>query len=401
MSDKMFKTFVGIGLLVIICLCGFLVFPGNNGHAEERQFSELNRIDQQRQELLEMFKVGLQKSQISGNAARNEGENPEFYYGMVEVAIQQCSQYPDLIADFWQLFEKYLDSNNSISVIARIGSIDLFNQQVDSCLNLCKNIDQYKRLWKTSERIASYREEIIKKEAQNALSLLENAEKNDVGQIVRVLKKQIGDDNMNLMSAYNFLTEYSEELANQDQERFNAIVQSANNQIVSGIDSKIENLKNRFNAIKEKCQKEMIEPVILNSNSNQIEYGVGESHQLLLDIQSFIASELNVELTQALSSAAPDKVVQYQTVSSELMEKTRILNQIIYNLWANRVISNANNVSQFDSMSKISIEYLYPVVSSMYNRKMESILTEIKDPNQISSNVYKMILRDKAPLSAF
>lgn len=401
MSDKIFKTTVGIGLLVIICLCGFLVFPGNNGHAEEREFSEQNRVDQQRQELLEMFKVGLQKSQISGSAAQNEGETPEFYYGMVEVAIQQCSQYPDLIVDFWQLFEKHLNSNISLTVRVRIGLIDLFNQQVESCLNFCKNIEQYKKLWKISERITSYRGEIVKREALNALSLLENAEKSDAGLIVKVLKKEIDKDNMDLMVAYNFLTEFSEELADKDQERLNTIVQNASDHIVSEIDVKVENLKNRLSALKEKCQKENIDPVILNSNLNQIEYGVGESHQLLLDIQSFIGSELNAELLQSLSNVTPDKVVQYQTVSADLMEKTRILNQVIYNLWANRVIYNANNVSQFDSMAKISVEYLYPAVSSIYNDKMGKILTEINNPSQISSNVYKMILRDKAPLSAF
>lgn len=401
MRDKMFKTFVAIGLLVIIGLCGFLVFSGNNGYVEEQEISDQNRINQSRQELMEMFKVGLQKSQTSGIEAQNGGENLEFYYGMVEAAIHQCTQYPDLPADFWQTFENHLDSNNSIFTIARIGTIDLFSQQVENCLNLSKNIKQYKRLWKTKERIASYRDKIIKEEALKALSLLENAEKNEAGRLVKIVKKEIGDDNIDLLAAYNFLAEYSEDLTDQDRERLNTFIQNVNNRIVSEIDIRIEDIKKRFNALKEKCQKEKIEPVILNSNANQIEYGTGESYQLLLDIESFIASELSVELMQTLATSAPEKAVQYQTLPSELLNKTRTLNQVIYNLWANRVINNANNVSQFDSMAKISIEFLYPAVSSMYNEKMGKILMEIKDPNQISSNVYKMILRDKAPLSAF
>ena len=320
---------------------------------------------------------------------------------MAEAAIYQSSQYPDLIPDFWQLYQNHLDSNNSISASTHIEVIELFNQVVENCFNHCKNIEQYKSLWKTRERIASYRGEIIRKEALNALTLLENAEKTEAGQLVKVLKKETGDNNLDLMAAYNFLADYSEELPNQEQERFNTIVQNVNNRIISETDARIEELKKRFNALKEKSQKERIEPVILNSNGNQIEYGVGESHQLLLDIQLFIASELSVELMQVLSVAAPDKAGQYQTEAADLMDKTRTLNQVIYNLWANRVINNANNVNQFDSMSKIAAEYLYPVVTSVYNEKMGKIMMEIKDANQISSNVYKMILRDKAPLSAF
>ena len=417
MNDIIFKTIVGIGLLIVISLCGFLVFHENKGCADENIVSVSNSTDRQGEALLEMFKVGLQKSQINHSTEGSESttiKNPEFYYGMVEAAIQQSSQYPELIPDFWRLFEKHLYGITT-TTIARIELLDLFNQQVELCANHCKNIEQYNKIWNTSEDISSYRKKLIDSEVEKSLILLEEAQKSDVKLIIRVLKNgnddnktEIDNSNSNkatysdLQFSYIFLTEYSSESNEEFQKRFKDVVENAGNQIISEIKVKFEGFKSRFNALKDSCQKEKIDPVIIEkSGKDKIEYGVGDSHQLLLDIQGFIATDLNANTLQSLTSISSGDIVELQTNTARLLEKSRVLNQIIYNLWANRVIYNADNNSQFDKMSMISVEFLYPAVASVYNDKMGKIMMEIKNPNQLSSNVYEMILKDKAPLSAF
>lgn len=416
MNDKIFKTIVGIGLLIVISLCGFLVFHENKSCADENVVSESNRTDRQGEALLEMFKVGLQKSQLnySAEGAKSTEVKPEFYYGMVEAAIQQSSQYPELIPDFWRVFEKHLNGITA-TPIARIELIDLFNQQVELCANHCKNIEQYNKLWNTSEEISSYRKKLIDSEVEKSLILLEEAQKADAKLIIRVLKNESDDnkteiDNANfnkatysdLQFSYIFLTEYSSESREDFQKRFNDLVETAGNQIIFDIKAKYEGLKSRFNALKDSCQKEKIDPVIIEkSGKDKIEYGIGVSHQLLLDIQGFIAADLNANTLQSLTNISSGDIVELQTNTASLLEKTRVLNQMIYNLWANRVVYNADKVSQFDRMSMVSVEFLYPAVASVYNDKMSKIMMEIKNPNQLSSNIYEMILKDKAPLSAF
>lgn len=402
MNDKIFKTIIGLGLLVVISLCGFLVFHESKGCANENTIVEQNRSDRQGEALLEMFKVGLQKSQTNNTTEASESSsvNPEFYYGMVEAAIQQSSQYPELIADFWRLFEKHLNSI-SVSPITRIELLDLFNQQVELCANNCKNIDQYKNLWKTIESISAYRTQLINSEVEKGLKLLEEAKIADEKAIIKVLKRD-NEAHVDLLVTFTFLTDYSSESSEEYQKRFNDLVKTAGDQIVSEIKTTYEGYQNRFVSIKEKCQKEKIDPVITGkSDKDTIEYGIGDSHQLLLDLQEFIAVDLNANTLQSLSSISSKDIIELQTNAASLLEKTRKINQVIYNLWANRVIHNADKVSQFGEMSKISVEYLYPAVASVYNDKMGKIMMEIKNPNQLSSNVYEMILKDKAPLSAF
>ena len=177
MNDKVFKTVVGISLLLAVGFCGLLIFHENKSCVHANTVAEQN---QQGEALLEMFKVGLEKSQIDNSSTSAEStQKPEYYYGMVEAAIQQSSQYPELIPDFWRLFEEHLDSI-TVTPIARIEILDIFKQQVELCANHCKNIDQYKKIWDTSEKIDSCRTKLINTEVEKALTLIENANQDSV-----------------------------------------------------------------------------------------------------------------------------------------------------------------------------------------------------------------------------
>ena len=391
MRDRIYKTIIGFGLLVVICLCIFLFFQENKGCADERFAPDLKSSDCQGEALLQMFEIGLEKSRNN-----NSTENPEYYYGMVEVAIQQSSQHPEFIEKFWEIFEKHLNGI-TVTPLARIEILGLFKQQVELCASHCKNIEQYKKIWETSEKIDSYRTKLINSEIENGLNLLEN----NNTEIVKILKQE-NNANTDLLLAYNFITNYSSESREELQNRFNDLIKSAGEQIVSKIKEQVEEFKNRFNTIKESCPKERINPVITdNSIKGKIEYGIGVSHQLLLDIQDFIGKDLNANILQSLTSISPSEIIELQTNTANLLEKTRVLNQIRYNLWAKNIINDAGSVLQFDGMSMISVDFLYPVVALYYNDKMSETIKKFKDPNIISYNVTQMILKDKAPLSAF
>ena len=406
MNDRIFKTIVGLGLLIVISLCGFLVFHENKGCANESFAVEQNYTNRQGEALLEMFKIGLLKNQINNSAdvSKSSSVGSEYYYGMVEAAIQQSSQYPELIADFWHLFENHLDSI-TVTPVARIEILDLFKQQVEQCANHCKNIEQYKKIWNTSENIDKYRTQIINSEVEKELKLFEEiADKNA---ITKVLKRD-NDAIVDLVIAYNFLTDYSSESSEEHQKRFNNLIKTAVEQIISEIKTKYKEYENTFISIKDNSQKELIKPVILSNSDkgekftqSKIEYGIGVSHQLLLDLQEFITKDLNANVLQSLSSISLNDIIEIQANATNLLEKTRILNQNRYNIWANRVISDAGRVTQFDGMSMISAEFLYPVVAAFYNNKMDETLKKLKDPAIISHNVSQMILKNKAPLSAF
>ena len=392
MNENVFKKIVSVGLIVLICLCGFLVFHENNGSAAENSVSDTNSSGDG---LLKMFEEGLQQNSKEVNA-----KDPEYYYGMVEAAIQQSSQYPVLISGFWDKFKQHLDSSSSITPIARIELIDLFDQQAELCSNHCKNIEQYNNFWNTRENITAYKESVIKKEIEKSLKLLEDAKKEDSRKIVRVLKKESNDkDSLDLLIAYNFLTDYSSEMSDEQQKQLDNIVLDSGMAIFSEVEDKYNVIKGRFDTIKKKSQEDAIEPNIINENGNEIEYGIGDSYQLLLDLQTFVTTEMNLELLQTIPGMKTDMIIQLQKDVSDLLEKTRVLNQIRYNLWANFIIFNSNG--GVNQISKISTEFLYPAVSANYHDKVEQIRKRNPSAFKITDDLYVMILKDKAPLSAF
>lgn len=395
MNEKLFKSIVSIGLFVVICICGFIVFHEKKGSAAERNVSEISVTENSDTELINMFEVGL-------NSKGREEVDPEYYYGMVEAAIQQSSQYPNLIPKFWETFEKHLKgiSSSQITSLARIELIDLFDEQVELCANHCKNIEQYNNYWKTRKNISTYKRDVIRNEIKESLKLLEEAKKSDSNNIVRVLKKESNNkESLNLIIAYNFLSDYSSEMTDEQQQMFNEIVQNAGSVILGEVNGKYNDLKNRFIEIKKKCQEDAIEPNIINEDGNEIEYGIGESYQLLLDIQTFVTTELNMELLQTIPNIKSEDIIQLQNNVSDLLEKTRILNQKVYNLWANNVIFNSDD--GVNEISKISEEFLYPAVSAYYNARINELREKHPNSSKITLDLYELILKNKAPLSAF
>ena len=317
-------------------------------------------------ELVSMFREGLAICK----------DDPAKGSAMVEASTLQSTSDPMQFADIWEVYiqsDVFKSANNT----PKIAMLDVFLECAQKTCQNCKSRSEFNKTWDIQLEIQKIRKSTINEECSIARKALENLE-------LDALIEQ--------RDFLAILLEYADE---SDKENAEFLQNLSNN-----IANRIVKYQTRYQELVIGCNDIDWNIFTEQFSKTPVKFEMGDTTLLIMEIRDYILSLQSPEISILMERFPPDKNPLKQ--GEKLLEKAQKLNRVRYNLWANWVIYNCgDNVAAEDGLSRISPEYLFTPVDVVFQEKQQGLFQKNRDPNGLADLLRRLILEEKAPLSAF